>query len=199
MGILLTCILVTGCLGMSVSAAKTPLDDATKEAYYAQYVEIAAEVAKEADRDISVLPMEEFTEEDWRTPEEFRSFITEVAYWNLTCTVRDPVQAVSAAGATKTVTITAEGHSCSLAITGSFETAYNEYTKRQQFSGINSITSKLLGSTGTWTQTGYEAASLDAARTYAITVSGKLTIGGAVFPNKLAYAEFYCSAEGGVS
>ena len=52
---------------------------------------------------------------------------------------------------------------------------------------------------GTWTQTGYESQSLDSARTYAITVSGKLTVAGAVFSNKTAYVEFYCGATGIVS
>lgn len=60
-------------------------------------------------------------------------------------------------------------------------------------------TSKLSGHTGTWTRTGYEAEGADAARTYVVTVSGKLTIAGAVFNNKLAKVEFYCSATGVVS
>ena len=63
-----------------------PLDEVTKQAYYQEYIKIAAEVSKETELDISVLPMDAFQEEDWRTPEQFRNIITEVASWRLICT-----------------------------------------------------------------------------------------------------------------
>lgn len=198
-GIVLVCVMVIG-ISASASAATLTLDEETKEEYYLEYIEIAKEVSKEAELDISVLPIDEFQEEDWRTPQEFRNLITEVAYWHLTCTDSgDDALTQSTASATKSTTVTADGRSYTLSITGSFKTDLNTSVGQQRFSGINSITSKLTGSTGTWTQTGYESQSMDAARTYGITVSGKLTIAGAVFSNKLAYVEFYCNGQGVVS
>lgn len=198
-GIVLVCVMVIG-MSASASAATLTLDEETKEEYYLEYIEIAKEVSKEAELDISVLPIDEFQEEDWRAPQEFRDFITEVAYWHLTCTDGgDDTLTRSTASATKSTTVTADGRSYTLSITGSFKTDLNTSFGQQRFSGINSISSKLTGSTGTWTQTGYESQSMDAARTYGITVSGKLTIAGAVFSNKLAYVEFYCNGQGVVS
>jgi hypothetical protein len=191
-------LMAISCLSVcGFASAAAPLDEATKQAYYAEYLEIAQEVALETELDISVLPFDEFQDEDWRTPEEFRNFITEVANWNLAGTyTSEPAMTRSTASATKTTTVTADGHNYTLAITGNFETGLNTSTGRQHFSSINSITSKLAGYTGTWKQTGYEAQPLDAARTFAITVSGELTIAGTVFANKLAYVEFYCSSTG---
>ena len=198
-GMVLICVMVIG-MSASASAATLTLDEETKEEYYLQYIEIAKEVSKESELDISVLPIDEFQEEDWRAPQEFRDFITEVAYWHLTCTDSGyDTLTRSTASATKSTTVTADGRSYTLSITGSFKTDLNTSFGQQRFSGINSITSKLTGSTGTWTQTGYESQSMDAARTYGITVSGKLTIAGAVFSNKLAYVEFYCNGQGVVS
>ena len=198
-GIVLVCVMVIG-MSASASAATLTLDEETKEEYYLEYIEIAKEVSKEAELDISVLPIDEFQEEDWRTPQEFRDFITEVAYWHLTCTDNgDNTLTRSTASATKSTTVIADGRSYTLSITGSFKTDLNTSVGQQRFSGINSITSKLTGSTGTWMQTGYESQSMDAARTYGVTVSGKLTIAGAVFSNKLAYVEFYCNGQGVVS
>lgn len=198
-GMVLICVMVIG-MSASASAATLTLDEETKEEYYLEYIEIAKEVSKESELDISVLPIDEFQEEDWRAPQEFRDFITEVAYWHLTCTDSgDDTLTRSTASATKSTTVTADGRSYTLSITGSFKTDLNTSFGQQRFSGINSITSKLTGSTGTWTQTGYESQSMDAARTYGITVSGKLTIAGAVFSNKLAYVEFYCNGQGVVS
>ena len=68
------------------SGMTAPLDEATKQTYYQEYIKIAAEVSKETELDISVVPMNEFLEEDWRTPEQFRNVITEVANWRLICT-----------------------------------------------------------------------------------------------------------------
>ena len=198
-GIVLVCVMAIG-MSASASAATLTLDEETKEEYYLEYIEIAKEVSKEAELDISVLPIDEFQEEDWRTPQEFRDFITEVAYWHLTCTDNgDNTLTRSTASATKSTTVIADGRSYTLSITGSFKTDLNTSFGQQRFSGINSITSKLTGSTGTWMQTGYESQSMDAARTYGITISGKLTIAGAVFSNKLAYVEFYCNGQGVVS
>jgi hypothetical protein len=50
-----------------------------------------------------------------------------------------------------------------------------------------------------WTQTGYEALQADGGRTYCVDVSGTFKLAAATFSNKIARAEFYCSAEGKIS
>lgn len=196
----MACIMAVGCLwAPAYAVAQGPeLDAATKETYYAEYIKIAEEVAKATELDISVLPMDEFEEDDWQTPEEFRNFITEIANWTVVCTDVGP-QTRSTASATKSDTITADGHNYTIEITGQFTTTLNTATGRQHFAKVNSITSKVAGRVGSWTQTGYEYEVLDASRTVSVTVSGELVIGGARFSNKLAVAEFYCSNTGVVS
>ena len=197
--ILAMCCVCTSAFAAPVTEG-VELDEQTKQEYYAEYNEIAKEVSKETELDIVVLPMSEFQEEDWRTPEEFQKYITEVANWRLICTETEAgIQLYSTATATKSAKVTADGDTHYIDITGSFKTQLNTSTGRQHFAGINYITSKMSGRVGTWVQTGYERELIDGARTYAIHVSGELTIAGAKFLNKLAYVEFYCSDTGSVS
>lgn len=186
-------------MAVTANAAPADLDDATKQEYYAEYVEIANEVAEATELDISVLPMDEISEEDWCTPEEFRSLITSVANSQIVCTAPSEIQPFSTGSAKKNATISANNQTYTISITGSFETNVNSTAGRQYFTGINSITSSLSGGVGSWRQTGYEGVIIDAGRTYAITVSGRLTVGNAVFANQTAYVEFYCSATGVIS
>ena len=182
------------------------VDEDIRLSYYAEYIQIAEDVSKETGIDISVLPMDEFKDEDWKTPQAFRAFITEVANWRLNCTAsaapiepeNRPSPHTVTVSATKAAKVNAEGTNYELLITGEFETGYRASTGRQHFAKVISITSKLSGRVGTWTQTGYEREFIDASRTVAAHVSGTLTIAGAVFKNKVAYVEFYCSDTGKV-
>lgn len=182
------------------------VDEDIRLSYYAEYIQIAEEVSKETGIDISVLPMDDFKGEDWKTPQAFRAFITEVANWRLNCTAsaaptepeNRPSPHTVTVSATKAVKVNAEGTNYELLITGEFETGYRASTGRQHFAKVISITSKLSGRVGTWTQTGYERKFIDVSRTVAAHVSGTLTIAGAVFKNKVAYVEFYCSDTGKV-
>lgn len=192
------CILASGFLAAPAYAREAaPLDQASKEILYEEYQTIAEQVADETGRDISLLPMEEFAPEDWQTPEDFRALLTEIANWKLTGSFLAPEQPRSTS-AERTATLEADGQEYKLTITGSFETAYNETSRRQHFSGFPSIESELSGSSVAWTQTGCEVYSLDDNRTYAVNVWGKLTISGAVFENQPAHAEFHCTANGAV-
>lgn len=196
---MLSCIMTFAMVfSIPAFAADAMVNTATKLDYYTQYQSIVEEVSKNTELDITLLPMEEFSDEDWKTPDEFRQFITDVANWNLTCTDSSSMSR-SSGSATKSVTVDADGHNYTISITGSFTTQYSSVHKCQVMSGITSISSKISGSTGTWTQTGYERSLIDGGRTYAITVSGTLKIGGATFSNKLAYCEFYCNAQGAIS
>lgn len=168
------------------------LNDDTKRVYYAQYVKIVKEVSQQSGIDIIVNPVQEFAEEDWKTPEDFRDLITEIAEWDIRCDA-------SNVSKTKTAKVDADGKSFEIAVTGTFTTQYNSTTQRQHFQSVDTITSKISSGSASWTQTGYEGQSLDAARTIAIYVSGTLKVAQATFRNKLAYVEFYCSDKGEVS
>lgn len=168
------------------------LNDETKRAYYAQYVKIAEEVSQQSGIDIIVNPVQEFAEEDWKTPEDFRDLITEIAEWDIRCDALNVSK-------TKTAKVDVNGKSFEIAVTGTFTTQYNSTTQRQYFQSVDTITSKISSGSASWTQTGYEGQSLDAARTVAIYVSGTLKVAQATFRNKLAYVEFYCSDKGKVS
>lgn len=168
------------------------LNDDTKRVYYAQYVKIVKEVSQQSGIDIIVNPVQEFAEEDWKTPEDFRDLITEIAEWDIRCDA-------SNVSKTKTAKVDADGKSFEIAVTGTFTTQYNSTTQRQHFQSVDTITSKISSGSASWTQTGYEGQSLDAARTIAIYVSGTLKVAQATFRNKLAYVEFYCSDKGKVS
>lgn len=168
------------------------LNDDTKRVYYAQYVKIVKDVSQQSGIDIIVNPVQEFAEEDWKTPEDFRDLITEIAEWDIRCDA-------SNVSKTKTAKVDADGKSFEIAVTGTFTTQYNSTTQRQHFQSVDTITSKISSGSASWTQTGYEGQSLDAARTVAIYVSGTLKVAQATFRNKLAYVEFYCSDKGKVS
>ncbi|MFR4977485.1 MAG: hypothetical protein ACLUDG_00990 [Butyricicoccus sp.] len=168
------------------------LNDDTKRVYYAQYVKIVKDVSQQSGIDIIVNPVQEFAEEDWKTPEDFRDLITEIAEWDIRCDA-------SNVSKTKTAKVDADGKSFEIAVTGTFTTQYNSTTQRQHFQSVDTITSKISSGSASWTQTGYEGQSLDAARTVAIYVSGTLKVAQATFRNKLAYVEFYCSDKGEVS
>lgn len=180
-------------MGTSVHAAPNDLPEWTKQDYYEEYTKIVRDAVNKTGRDISLLPMNEFTEEDWLPPEEFRSLVTGLSNWAKNC---EEVESSAKASATKSTTITVDGCDYSLSITGNFNTSFNSYTGRQNFSGINSFTSTMEG--GAWEQTGYEYISLDAGRTYLVYISGEYTVAGVVFKNDLARVEFYCGADGDV-
>lgn len=189
------------CLGLSLPAyAVTPdLDEATKAIYYAEYLKIAQEVNQEMDACISVNPMDELSDEDWMEPEEFRAFIEAVAGWTIICTEPGP-NPRSTSSATKSSSISIEGSTYTISITGSFTTQYNQYQDRQFFASCSSITSSYSGGgNGSWTQTGYEAIQIDGGRTYYVDVSGTFKLAAVTFKNKIARAEFYCSSVGKIS
>lgn len=187
--------------GSSVLAVshENTLNEETKQAYYTQYVQIAEEISKQSGIDIVVNPMEEFAEEDWKTPEDFRELIEKIANWDIRCNTSSASEVYSSASKTKTASLEADGKTFEIAVTGTFTTQYNPNTERQHFWRVDSITSEISRSSATWTQTGYDYKWLDAVRTAGINVSGTLKVAQATFRNKLAYIEFYCSDKGKIS
>lgn len=177
------------------NATANGLDDETKADYYAEYIKIAQEVNQTLGSQISVNPIEEISDDDWMTPEEFREFIIAIETWNVVCDESGPNER-STSSKTKTDTISVSGKTYTISITGRFTTML--VGSRQVFDGIDSITSSTSGD-GTWTHTGYTSSLLDQRRTYSITVSGTFRIASATFANKLASADFYCGTTGVVS
>jgi hypothetical protein len=196
---LFTAFIVFGLVEVA-PAASLELTQKQKEDYYKQYVEIVAEVAAENPGvNISLVPIDEFKPEDWVKPEEFKKYVIDRA--NATIIVEpqklDGITPYSGVGATKIATIKIGSTTRSISVTGSFETQYSDIHKRQLFSGVRSITSKVASEGGTWTQTGYEASLIDGGRTYVIIVGGKYTQSG-VTTTHLIDVEFYCGAYGSV-
>lgn len=191
-------MIASGSSVLAVSHEDT-LNEETKQSYYTQYVQIAEEISKQSGIDIVVNPMEEFAEEDWKTPEDFRELIEKIANWDIRCNTSNTPEVYSSASKTKTASLEADGKTFEIAVTGTFTTQYNPNTERQHFWRVDSITSEISSGSAAWTQTGYDYKWLDAVRTAGINVSGTLKVAQATFRNKLAYIEFYCSDKGKIS
>lgn len=173
------------------------VDDATKEAYYAEYIKIAKEVSKDTGTEISVRPINKLSDTDWITPEAFRHLITEIANWDMHCTNAKDEQLLPTNCMIKTSTIHIDGKNYTVSISGTFATQLNDWTSRQEISGTPSISSN-FSPDGTWTQIGDTYIIQEAGRVCEVIVSGTLDIGAATFHNKLVSTEFYCSAQGGI-
>lgn len=192
------------CLTLSVPAFAAPftLDETTKANYYAEYWEIAKEINQEMDTDVSVKPIQEFSDDDWITPAEFRTLVAAIADWKIVCTDRSSNhisnnRSLPDAIATKSDTISVDGRKYTISVTGKFDTML--LNGRQVFDGIVGITSESSAQNTKWRQTGYTSSLIDSRRTYSITVSGTFTVAGATFPNKLVDVDFYCDAYGNVT
>lgn len=222
MTVFMACVMVAGSMGMYATAwgAEKPLDDTTKAAYYAEYQKIVAEVAAETETDISLLPMEEFTEKDWMAPKEYRELITAIANCDMRCE-SECIPATEYEGemaqvvidqhnvanqnsqkdnttllGEKQVDIEEQGYHSLISVSGTFMTQYNAFTDRQEFSGLQEISS-ISNDQAKWIQKGYEYQFIDCGRTCVVTLFGDLEIAGVAFP-KLQTVEFYCSSDGAV-
>lgn len=205
---LLSVLMVMSCSVGPASAAGTGLDEATKQEYYNEYVEIAKEISEKTGIRISVHPISEFTEEDWLPTEEYRQLITELATCEPvvddTIVIRDTVPMASDSiggrvSATKNVKFSFGGKEHTIAVTGVFTTYYEEFHDRQIFEGYESISTKLISGSGSWRQhSNYEVNLADGRRTYTFTLSGTFTLAGTSV-DKVFTVSFYCGANGSVS
>lgn len=202
--VLLSVLMVMSCIAGPALAVETGLDEATKQEYYNEYVEIAKEISEETGVKISVHPISDFTEEDWLAPEDYRQLITEVA----TCELRpsgnpvklDNVPTPESLGVSATYEeeFEAGGSSHTIAITGVFTTYYDTFHNRQLFEGYQSITSKLVTGFGSWKQRDYEVSLTDSRRVYTFIVSGTFTL-ASTDVDKIFTVGFYCEPDGAVS
>ncbi|NRD79893.1 hypothetical protein HPT25_21385 [Bacillus sp. BRMEA1] len=180
------------------SAASINLTQKQKENYYKQYTLILADINKKyPNSGLSLEPMDKFNSNDWVKPTTFKKIADKRATTNFVFKPKHKSDD-SFDGTTKTKSMTVSGKNTkTISITGSFTTQLSSTEKRQLFSGISAITSKLAIGTGSWTQTGYEYKLIDGGRTYVITVGGKYTDNGISQPFWID-VEFYCNAFGSV-
>lgn len=191
-------ILVIG-TGGKASAASLELTQQQKEDYYKQYVELAAEVdATYPGANITVNSMDEFKEEDWKSPEEFKQYLITRATLTITFNDNDNGGIAPRSVATKTKKASLNGVARDISVTGSFNTQLNSSSGAQQFAGIRSITSKLASGSGTWSQTGYDYSLIDGGRTYSMDIGGKLNLAGVTTSHR-AHVEFHCNSNGSIS
>lgn len=60
-------------------ASASELTQKQKESYYNEYVSIIEETNSKYDKDLKIAPIQEFTQEDWKSPEEFKKIVTDMA------------------------------------------------------------------------------------------------------------------------
>jgi hypothetical protein len=212
--ILFTVMATIGIIGFSIAEAAptNQIAEEQKEALYNQYVQIIKEVVEEHPGVLmELVPFEEFTQDGWVKPEEFRKLAIERA--NAKFVVDVEPQAVSmditplndgeftpqsTVSATKKASITTGGLSRDISITGTFTTQYSSTLKRQVFSGISSLTSSGGTNTEKWTESGKSSRLIDGGRTYSTIVSGGYTINNLTSYHHIN-VDFHCNANGGVS
>ena len=185
-----------GSAGMVVYAAG---ENQQKSVYYEEYKKIVEEVSSDTDVELTLLPAEDFADEDWRTPDEFEKIVkafamAEIAVNKMADLVSETRYAVTAS---KNVSFTVENTAdIMIKIKADFSTQY--HAERQYISMVSNISSSKATDTGTWQETGSNYLLIDAGRTAQISVSGNISYGG-VSQEKIITVEFYCGATGGVS
>ena len=188
-----------GSAGMVVYAAG---ENQQKSVYYEEYKKIVEEVSSDTDAELTLLPAEDFADEDWRTPDEFEKIVRAFATAEIAVNKNDDITDLAsetryAVAASKNVSFIVENNAdVTIKIKADFSTQY--HAGRQYVSSVSNISSSKAIDTGTWQQVGSDYLLLDAGRTAQISVSGNLSYGG-VSQEKIITVEFYCSAAGGVS
>lgn len=187
--------------GMPASASS--VTDAQKAEYYKEYQEIVQALSEESEMEVKLLPASEFTEEDWRSPEEFEEIVRQLisaeavlcedenADGDLLIAERSTVPY-----AKKKSFTWGESSSCTIEISASFKTQLN--AGRQYISSVSSIKSVKTSGNGKWEQIGSDYALIDSSRTAQVAVSGTISYAG-VSATKLLTVEFYCDAYGNIS
>ncbi len=193
-------VLAMGLPAAASAAGSGALDEATKREWYEEYQKIIEEVSPESklgDFGLTLSPFEDFKEEDWKTPQEFRAFAKEMAGSYVEMKSGPAEEPLPEGSAAKRVYLTIQGVDYGIDIVGDFYTQYETYQGRYVFSGTPSFTSLPAGE-GFWSHIGMEAYLIEGGRTWSVTVSGRFTLGG-VSKIYLARAEFYCDPQGNIS
>ncbi|QSB11431.1 hypothetical protein JTI58_07285 [Lysinibacillus fusiformis] len=183
-----------------------PLTEEMKKQYYKQYVKIIEEAMElKSGLNIAVGPIEEFEDEYWISPEEFEKNIqswvkqhlaTERERINNYLITPEPVITNEDGSTTKKTYMYFPDILRTVEVTGDFETQYNASRKRQMFSSVENVSTKLIKTqSGTWKQTSYKTALIDDGRTFSIQIEGIFELNNAQFEKRFTI-EFYCDENG---
>ncbi|WP_341300854.1 hypothetical protein MHB44_21720 [Lysinibacillus sp. FSL H8-0500] len=190
-----------------VRAPLPPLTDEVKKQYYQEYVKIIDEVmAAKPGMNISVVPIEQFEDDFWVTPEDFRKDIQSWVDHHL-ATEREKIDEMLRGNPAPVIT-NENGHVTkktymyfsdiliAIEVTGNFKTAYHASRNRQIFSSVQDISTKLTEITrGAWKQTSSKATLLDGGRTIEIQIEGIFEYNTIRYEKRFTI-EFYCDENG---
>ncbi|MGE7109755.1 hypothetical protein [Lysinibacillus sp. NPDC047702] len=181
------------------------LTDEEKKQYYKEYVEIVERaMQKKPGLSTRVVPIEEFDDKYWVTPEEFEKRIQEGVEQHL-ATEREkidnmlitpePIITNADGSTTKTTYIYFPDILKTIEVTGYFKTQFNEVYDRQLFIKADNISTRLAYPKGMWEQTSYRVSLIDGGRTYSIRIEGNFDYNGLHF-EKAFTIEFNCDVNG---
>lgn len=181
------------------------LTDEEKRQYYEQYLEIIERaMQKKTGLSFGVVPIEEYKDEYWITPQQFENDVeswleehlaTEREKIDNMLITPEPVITNTDGSTTKTTYIYFPDILKTIEVTGHFETQYNEIYDRQLFIKADNISTKLAYPRGTWEQTSYRVSLIDGGRTYSIRIEGNFDYNGLHF-EKAFTIEFNCDVNG---
>ncbi|QGG53556.1 hypothetical protein [Lysinibacillus pakistanensis] len=181
------------------------LTDEEKRQYYEQYLEIIDRaMQKKTGLSFGVVPIEEYKDEYWITPQQFENDVqswleehlaTEREKIDNMLITPEPVITNADGSTTKTTYIYFPDILKTIEVTGHFETQYNEIYDRQLFIKADNISTKLAYPRGTWEQTSYRVSLIDGGRTYSIRIEGNFDYNGLHF-EKAFTIEFNCDVSG---
>lgn len=174
-------------------ASASELTQEQKEAYYAEYVSIIEETNAKYNKDLKLGPIEGFTGDEWKTPEEFKNIVTDMATQEWVPVEEKPgISLFASTSGTKSVSKYLSGTQVTITVSGSFNTILSN--GRQIFSPtINSLTS--YANKGTWTQRSYTSSLIDGGRTYNFDIGGGYVYND-VYDSTNISVSFYCSSTG---
>ncbi|MGG2104570.1 hypothetical protein [Lysinibacillus pakistanensis] len=181
------------------------LTDEEKRQYYEQYLEIIERaMQKKTGLSFGVVPIEEYKDEYWITPQQFENDVeswleehlaTEREKIDNMLITPEPVITNTDGSTTKTTYIYFPDILKTIEVTGHFETQYNEVYDRQLFIKADNISTKLAYPRGTWEQTSYRVSLIDGGRTYSIRIEGNFDYNGLHF-EKAFTIDFNCDVNG---
>ncbi|MGK4118237.1 hypothetical protein AB0Y38_18220 [Lysinibacillus capsici] len=179
--------------GFVNKASASELTQEQQEAYYAEYVSIIEETNSKYNKNLQLGPIEGFSVDSWKTPEEFKNIVTDMATQEWVAVEEKPgIGLFASTSGTKSVSKYLSGQTVTITVNGSFNTILSN--GRQIFSpNINSLTS--YASKGTWTQRSYTSSLIDGGRTYNFDIGGGYVYNDVYDATNISVS-FYCSSTG---
>lgn len=182
-----------------------PMTEVQKQQYYAKYKTIVQRAMEQkTGLALSVPPIEELKDSDWKTPEEYENMIQNMMEQHL-ITERERIAGMASylepaatvnGETTKSTYIYFPDILKEIKVTATFDTAYNTKLNRQLFVSVDNVSSQITNQ-GEWKQTSYEASLVDGGKTYIIRVEGIFTLNNLSFEKQFTI-EFHCDEFGNI-